>query len=203
MKEKLQGLKALLLNPSPESLAKSMADVHHPYIFSLVVGGTDNGCLTRVFIADDEIKPYAVKLHTHRYNLEITALNGPIRHHTATLLSLYEERPEHSVQMERYQYKSPLNGGSGLTHTGQSILKLRDYFMPEGATADMWFDDIHTMSCGIGAMWMVEEGGFRSDFSEVYGVPFTLEGLYNKPTESKIAEMAQRVLEQVNTLLGA
>ena len=54
-----------------DTLDLSMADVHHKGLYSIVIGGTEHGELTRVFIATEKIEPYVLKLHSHTYDLRL------------------------------------------------------------------------------------------------------------------------------------
>ena len=55
----------MMRNPNKDSLVKSLADVHCKGLFSLVVGGTENGNLTRIFYATKKIKPFDIQFHSH------------------------------------------------------------------------------------------------------------------------------------------
>lgn len=55
----------------------------------------------------------------------------------------------------------------------------------------------HTVCCKAGAMWVVEEQGFKTEESTVLGVPFTVDGLYNKPQQFQINDMCQMVLREM------
>ena len=70
----LKKIYSMLKAPNKKRLAMSMKDTHHKGVFSLVIGGTEFGKLTRVFIASEKLKPYKVQLHTHRYPIRITAI---------------------------------------------------------------------------------------------------------------------------------
>lgn len=61
---------------------------------------------------------------------------------------------------------------------------------------------VHTVCCQAGAIWVVEEQGFKTDESTVLGVPFTVDGLYNKPQQFQINDMCQTVLRQLNYLIN-
>lgn len=193
-KEKLVSIMDALMCPNKESLELSMNHVHGVDIFSLVIRGTEFGKLTRIFISDRKLKPIDVQYHTHTYPLIITALKGVIVHHNATI-------EKHGVCLPLYEYKSPLNGGSGLSYMKDVKVELSDHVLPVGSITEMNYDDFHTMSCSKGSMWMVEELGFQSNKSLVLGMPFITDGLYKKPEMFQINDMSQRVLTEVRKLV--
>jgi len=167
--EFLQMISGLLKNPNQKSLMLSMNEVHHKGLFSLVIDGTEFGKLTRVFIAHNKIKPFDVQLHSHRYPIRLTAIKGQIRHFVA----LRSNRlGGDTVSLSEFDYKSPLNGGKGLTYLQETDVVIKDYSLPIGATLNMDEQDIHTVSCSKGSIWIVEEQGFKTESSKVLGVPF-------------------------------
>lgn len=194
--EKLRKIQGYLKNPSKESLQLSLADTHHPDIFSLVIQGTEFGKLTRVFIAKKKLKPFEVQLHSHRYPIHLTSLSGNIKHFMASEVELSD------LVMSKFEYKSPLNGGSGLKYLEDVRIIINEYPLPIGSSIDMSEEQIHTMSCSEGAMWVVEEQGFKKDSSVVLGVPFITDGLYNKPKMFEINDNFQLVLKTVNRLIN-
>lgn len=190
MLDQIKKLKDLIDNASPETLAKSIDDCHFKGVFSLVIGGEENGTLTRVFMSEKEISPYDVQLHSHRYDLKITTLTNGIRHH----VKLARPKRETKFLTSEYKYQSPWNGGKGLEYLGPVVLSVASYDLPSLALIDMCSDDVHTVSCRAGSMWVVEEGGFTNlNHSYVYGSPFILDGLYNKPSQYQIADRWQAV----------
>jgi len=207
--EEFQAFTRIMANPNQDALAKSMDDVHHPGVFSLVIAGTENGQLIRVFVADKKIKPFAVQLHTHRYRLKLTVLKGEVKHHVAEFATPYRLRqdcvtmPKQAVGLDKYKYRSPLNGGTGLEYAGYEMVGLSEYAMPVGSRVFMNTTDAHTVSCSKGSMWLVEEQGFVEDHSYVWGVPFVLEGLYKKPAQYQVNDMFQRVLLHLRKLVQA
>ena len=183
----------LLKNASKETLEMSVDNCHAEGLFSLVIGGNENGELTRAFIAKKKIKPYAVQLHTHRYNLSITVLAGSFLHHTAKRTNAYGD--DFQIALPRYKYTSPLNEGFGLVYDGQLHCHINSAYLPAGSTINhITAEDIHTVSCSAGTIWIVEELGFKEDFSYVYGKNFSVDNLYLKPSQSQI-NMAMRKLK--------
>lgn len=189
-----------LHTPNSESLSMSMADTHHPGLFSLVIYGTNPGRLTRVFIASEKLKPYDVQLHSHRYPITLTVLKGLVKHYVAIRTEVSDV---YTTVLPEFEYKSPLNGGSGLKYLNETTVILRDYHLPVGSQIDMGVHDLHSVSCSKGAIWVVEEGGFESDSSRVLGVPFITEGLYNSPGHFQVNDNVQIVKKVVKGLIDS
>lgn len=187
-----------LKTPNAESLSLSMADTHHVGLFSLVIHGTEFGKLTRVFIADTDILPYEVQLHTHRYPIKLTAIKGNIQHFVAFRSQVVDS---HTVELSEFNYKSPLNNGNGLSYIGETNVIIKDYNLPPGATLQMTENDFHTVSCKKGAIWIVEEQGFKKEHSRVLGTPFITDGLYNPPSSFQINDKHQIVFKEVKKML--
>lgn len=198
---KLQFLKKVydyLKNPSIESLNLSMADTHHKGLFSLVIDGTEFGNLTRVFISDTDLLPYEVQLHTHRYPIRITTIKGNIKHFVAYRSDIVDC---HTVSLSEFNYRSPLNGGKGLSYEKETNVIIKDYHLPIGSTLQMTENEFHTVSCDKGSIWIVEEQGFANDSSRVLGVPFITEGLYNPPASFQINDKCQLVSKEIKSLI--
>lgn len=188
----------LIKNPNQESLKLSMADTHYPGLFSLVIHGTEFGNLTRVFIADKKIKPYEIQLHSHRYPIKLTVISGNVKHYIAFRS---EVKDLHTTTLSEFEYRSPLNGGSGLKYLQETNVIIKDYSLPVGSTSEMSENDIHTVSCSAGSMWIVEEQGFKNEDSRVLGVPFITEGLYNPPGSFQINDKVQQVRKALKTII--
>ena len=167
----------------------------HIGLFSLVIGGGESGTLKRIFIAHKDIKSYDVQLHTHRYPIILTHLKGYLRDHQA----IHDENGRNKLNV--FSYRSPLNGGKGLSYKCDMQFNITEYHLPVGTQITMDTSQFHTVSCKAGAIWMVEELGFKTKESKVLGVPFTIDGLYNKPEQFQINDNVQTVLRQVNWLL--
>jgi hypothetical protein len=198
---KLEFLKKVydyLKNPNIESLNLSMADTHHNGLFSLVISGTEFGNLTRVFIADADLLPYEVQLHTHRYPIRLTTIKGNIKHFVAYRSEIVDC---HTVELSEFNYKSPLNGGKGLSYEKETNVIIKDYHLPIGSTLQMTENEFHTVSCDKGSIWIVEEQGFKNDFSKVLGVPFVTEGLYNPPASFQVNDKCQIVAKEIKKLI--
>lgn len=191
-----QRLLDFMLKPDQEALALSMTDVHGDGVFSLVIHGTEFGKLTRVFIATKELTPFQVQLHTHRYPINLTVLTGKILHHIAKI------DDNGNVTMSLYKYLSPLNGGQGLTYEKEVLVSLSEYHLPEGSVVDLMYTDFHTMSVSAGSAWVVEEHGFQEDHSWLLGLPFTTDGLYNKPEMFQVNDKFQYVKKHLTRIIN-
>lgn len=220
--EFLRKIQDILRKPNQESLKMSLAETHHPNVFSLVIDGTEAGNLTRVFIAKGKLKPFEVQLHSHRYPIRLTTIAGSIKHFIAKEIddnprqSVYHgnvtsyardnkvlrKSKDRSLFMSEFEYKSPLNKGQGLKYNRDVEIMIDEYPLPVGSTVNMSENDVHTMSCSKGSIWIVEEQGFKSDSSIVLGVPFITDGLYNKPQQFQINDNVQIVLSTINKILN-
>lgn len=191
----------MMKNVNKNSLDMSIADCHIKGCFSLVVGGTEHGKLTRVFIATKKINPFDIQFHSHRYDLKLGVIRGAFDHHIAL-----EDIPQsyydgESVKLKSYEYKSPLNGGNGLVLTGESNWNLKSYRVPVGGEMYLPSNLIHSVSCKKGSIWVVQEQGFNCDSSVVLGTDFSTEGLYNEPKQFQVDNMYEQVLEKLNKLV--
>lgn len=191
----------MMLHINKESLDMSIADCHIKGCFSLVVGGTEHGKLTRVFIATQKINPFDIQFHSHRYDLKLGVIHGVFEHHVAL-----EDIPQsyyygESVKLKSYEYKSPLNGGDGLRAVGESVWNLKSYRVPVGGEMYLPSDLIHSVSCKKGTIWVVQEQGFNCDSSIVLGNDFSTEGLYNEPKQFQVNNMYEQVLTRLKKLV--
>lgn len=199
--KKLDYLKSVhkaLKNPNLESIKMSMDNVHHDNLFSLVIKGTEPGKLTRAFIANSEIEPYDVQLHSHRYPIKLTVIKGKVMHHLAFRSEIQDF---HTTSLSEFKYKSPLNGGSGLSYLKEGNFILKDINLPIGSSIEMDENEIHSVSCSKGSIWIVEEKGFKTDESVVLGVPFTTEGYYTEPRQFQINDNVQLVAKEIKKII--
>ena len=191
----------LMENVSKDSLDKSIEDCHVAGLFSLVVGGTENGELTRIFYAAKKIKPFHIQLHSHCYDLDIGVINGTVKHHIAERVSGLNNF--HSLAwLKEYKYCSPLNGGNGLSYVQETPVNLFNVDLPVGSEITLSHNDIHTVSCSKGSVWIVKEKGFKTKESVVLGVPFITEGLYNAPKQYQVNDVYQMVLSKLRKIVG-
>lgn len=196
---KLKEYKGYLDRPNKDALLKSISNCHADGIFSLVINGTDDGNLTRVFIATKDLNPGAVQYHTHRYDLLLTPITKTIVHHDAVIGdNIFSDN-----YINLYEYHSFLNGGNGLKFIRTTKVELTNYNMVQGTVLQLDHTKFHTMSCKKGDIWIVEEQGFKSDSSLVLGTPFITEGLYIAPLQYQINDMCQLVLLKLNELISS
>lgn len=189
-----------LKTPNKEALDLSLNNVHAKGIFSLVVNGTEFGKLTRVFIADEKLKPFKVQYHTHRYPIRITVVKGNITHHTA--IEVKTARLE-SVKIAKYNYRSFLNGGNGLSYIDDVDIICHDFKLPIGSVIKMRSTEFHTMSCSKCSIWIVEELGFETECSQVLGVPFIADELYSKPEMFQVNDKCQLLQKELVSILSS
>lgn len=191
----------LMENVSTKSLGKSLMDCHAKGLFSLVIGGTENGNLTRVFYATRKINPYQIQLHSHCYDLNIGVVHGEILHHEAKIdFTTANWITNNMMTMKKYKYESPLNGGKGLEYLEETPVILNDKYVPVGGELILTCDDIHTVSCSKGSIWIVEECDFETNESTVLGVPFETEGFYSVPKQHQINDVYQHVLNKLQNI---
>ena len=191
----------MMMNVSKDSLDMSIADCHVKGCFSLVVGGTEHGKLTRVFIATKKIYPFDIQFHSHRYDLKIGVIHGVFDHHIAEGAFDQEYLDGHCVKLKKYEYLSPLNGGNGLKHVGEHCWNLKSYRVPVGGEMYLPSELIHSVSCKKGSIWVVQEQGFNCDSSVVLGTDFSTDGLYNKPEQFQVNNMYEQVLKHLKKLV--
>lgn len=196
--EYLKKIYACIKTPNIESLNLSMADTHYNGLFSLVICGTEFGNLTRIFVSDTDILPYQIQLHTHRYPIKLTTIKGNIKHFVAYRSEVVDC---HTVSLSEFKYKSPLNGGKGLSYKKETNVIIKDYHLPIGSTLQMTENEFHTVSCDKGSIWIVEELGFKKDYSHVLGVPFITDGLYNPPASFQVNDKCQMVSKEIKKLI--
>jgi hypothetical protein len=105
------------------------------------------------------------------------------------------------VTLKAYAYKSPLNGGNGLSYYSEYKFLLESANVPVGGEIELQSTDIHSVSCKKGTIWAVQEQGFDCDSSVVLGTDFSTEGLYNKPEQFQVNNMYEQVLKQLKKLV--
>ncbi|MDA8708609.1 hypothetical protein N9M10_04470 [Hellea sp.] len=195
----IQTLYEKIKTAGPASLAMSMGDVHAKGLFSLVFHGQLAGQLTRAYLAEKKVSPFDAQLHSHSYDLKITVLRGRVTHHTATML---ETSAQGAIEMPTYKYKSALNGGDGvLRYVDERSILIDEYVIPPAATLYLKHSDVHTVSCSKGAIWVVEELGFRANETTVLGSPFCVDDLYRKPKQFEINNAYQKLRRTAQALI--
>lgn len=198
-----------ILNIKPEALSMSLRDVHVKGLFSLVIDGEyfeetgklKHGTLTRVFIATKKIKPFDIQFHSHCYDLRIGVIDGVFEHHIAIENFSEDFHNDNSVKLKTFEYKSPLNGGNGLIETEVSVYGLNSFICPVGSELFLPSDQIHSVSCDKGTVWIVHELGFNTDSSVVLGTSFQTDGLYKEPKQYQTNNMYEKVLDKLKRLV--
>jgi len=197
LKDILDCVSNKLKSPNRDCLARSLKNCHAKGLFSLIVVGEESGEFIRVFISANEIKPFDIQLHDHKYPIRLTPLGGVINHHMAT--RMYPPL-QGNVLLPEYDYYSILEEGKGLEYVCDTYINCSDYVLPIGGIVELSDSDIHTVSCSAGSIWIVEELGRRSDHSKLFGIPFESDELYLKPSAQEILYHKNIVLNQISKL---
>lgn len=193
----------LMDNQDPKSLEKSIDNCHHKGLFSLVIGGTENGKLTRVFIATKKIKLSGCTFHSHTYDLTIGVIKGEFMHHIAKDSDMFMMNSSPTdvmfnwVRLPTYHYQSPLNNGKGLEFDSMKEYYINSTVVPAGGEIHLRHTDIHSVTVSEGTMWVLQEHGFETDKSTVIGKPFTVDGLYTPPKQYQVNDMWQLVYNEL------
>jgi len=187
---------------SPTALDMSLNNVHCNGLFSLVIDGAEHGKLLRVFIAHKKIKAGQIQFHSHRYPIRLTVLKGEVVNHVAKENDAVTDLGN-VVKMDVFKYLSPLNGGNGLSFIDSTYFDLTENAIPKGCAVNMNSNDIHTVSCSKGSIWIVEEQGFVKENSVVLGTPFSTKDLYQKPEQFQINDNYQLVKKCVDQILNS
>lgn len=183
-----------------DTLDLSMADVHHKGLYSIVIGGTEHGELTRVFIATEKIEPYALKLHSHTYDLRLGVIKGVFQHFQAVECGEGAKGPG-SIYLDKYEYKSPLNGGNGLKYIKRAPYSIMNHYVPP--SGEVFFDSsiIHTVAVEAGTIWIIKECGKKTETSIVLGEKFTTENLYNKMDRGEISDIFLKLKTRLDKIV--
>lgn len=183
-----------------DTLDLSMADVHHKGLYSIVIGGTEHGELTRVFIATEKIEPYALKLHSHTYDLRLGVIKGVFQHFQAVECGEGAKGPG-SIYLDKYEYKSPLNGGNGLKYIKRAPYSIMNHYVPP--SGEVFFDSsiIHTVAVEAGTIWIIKECGKKTETSIVLGEKFTTENLYNKMDRGEISDIFLKLKNRLDKIV--
>ena len=175
----------LLDENNPELYSMSRADVHARELYSIVLKQHDDGRLTRAFMAMEDVKPFDIQLHTHAYSIDITAVTGLIRHHTATPIMLNTTFPY--VRMPTYRYRSMLREETveqRFVQDGLANLHIEDYYLPPDGSIYLKSSDIHTVSCTAKSIWIIEEGNRETEDTKFFGIPFRKGTMYRSLVDS-------------------
>ena len=158
---------------------KSLGNCHANGLYSIVIDGED-GNLTRVFIATEDIEPFDIAMHSHRYNLQIGVVRGKVTHHTAEYSTSFFDS---AVELPLHRYTA---SDRSFVYQGQHRVMLKSFDLPVGSELELFDHELHSVSCKKGAMWIVKELGYSEDGSEILGVPFDVDGLYTSVNSSTV-----------------
>ena len=75
--------------PNRQNIDMSLKNTHVKGMYSIVLNIDNDGNLFRVFYATEEIKPYEIALHEHRYSLTLGFIDGCVKQHS--LIETYGE----------------------------------------------------------------------------------------------------------------
>ena len=80
---------------------------------------------------------------------------------------------------------------------GVSDYIVDSYYIPVGGEISLSCDEIHSVSCSKGTIWIVQEQGFKTKTSTVLGVDFQTDKLYNEPKQYQINDVFTKVLSKL------
>ena len=89
-----------------------------------------------------------------------------------------------------------------MSYVQETPVDLFNVDLPVGSEITLSHNDIHTVSCSKGSVWIVKEKGFKTKESVVLGVPFITEGLYNAPKQYQVNDVYQMVLSKLRKIVG-
>jgi len=157
-----------------ESLGMSLGDVHAKGLFSLVFDGRKAGHLPRAYLAGRKV-----------------------------VAKLLDRTENGAMTIPAYKYRSQLNGGDGtFSYSHDQCILMEEYVIPPAATIYLSNSDIHTVSCSKGAIWVVEELGFKTKETYLFGSPFCVDDLYRKPEQFEVNNNYQRMRRAVKKLIN-
>ena len=189
--------------PNRQNIDMSLKNTHVKGMYSIVLNIDNDGNLFRVFYATEEIKPYEIALHEHRYNLTLGFIDGCIKQHS--LIETYTEVCTcERVDLPVFKYETPLNGGNGLTYIVDIFAYIISTDMPLYSSVYLNANDIHTISCTKDSMWIVREEtlGYNKNYSYVYGKPFTTDGLYDKISDEEYNNIFNLIKDKLKPYLN-
>ena len=189
--------------PNRQNIDMSLKNTHVKGMYSIVLNIDNDGNLFRVFYATEEIKPYEIALHEHRYNLTLGFIDGCIKQHS--LIETYTEVCTcERIDLPVFKYETPLNGGNGLTYIVDIFAYIISTDMPLYSSVYLNANDIHTISCTKDSMWIVREEtlGYNKNYSYVYGKPFTTDGLYDKISDEEYNNIFNLIKDKLKPYLN-
>jgi hypothetical protein len=183
-------------------IANSFRDFH--------VKGFDYICLRRsqietvkLYFFDGDVSklPEVVNPHDHRYNFDTLCIAGAVE-------NISYRRDGHGDAFHRFEYLTPLNGGSGFSYAESDLLRVADrcLYRP-GQLYRLGFKHIHTIRMAenetVIALRQFEDrvptGRPTSTWSRDREPP-SLDGLYNKFSADQIRKRLAMLRERVPLL---
>ena len=189
--------------PNRQNIDMSLKNTHVKGMYSIVLNIDKDGNLFRVFYATEEIKPYEIALHDHRYRLTLGFIDGCIKQHS--LIETYTEVCAcERICLPVFKYETPLNGGNGLTYIVDILAYIISTDMPLYSSVYLNENDIHTISCTKDSMWIVREEtlGYNKNYSYVHGKPFTTDGLYDKISDEEYNNIFNLIKDKLKPYLN-
>lgn len=189
--------------PNRQNIDMSLKNTHVKGMYSIVLNIDNDGNLFRVFYATEEIKPYEIALHEHRYSLTLGFIDGCIKQHS--LIETYTEVCTcERIGLPVFEYETPLKGGNGLTYIKDIFTYIISTDMPLYSSVYLNADDAHTISCTKGSMWIVaeERPRYNKNYSYVYGKPFTTDGLYDKISDEEYNNIFNLIKDKLKPYLN-
>lgn len=186
-----------------EVIANSFRDFH--------CKGFDYICLRRsptetvkLYFFDGDVSklPEIVNPHDHRYNFDTYCIAGGVE-------NILFCRDGHGQAYSRFDYRTPLNGGSGFSYAGGDVLRIvhRRSFEP-GQMYSLGFKHVHTIrmvesETVIALVQFEDQVGIGRPTSTWTrdGEPPSLDGLYNRFNADTIRTRLARLKERVPSLL--
>jgi hypothetical protein len=186
-----------------EVIANSFRNYH--------VKGFDYICIKRspletvkLYFFDGDVSklPEVVAPHDHRYDFKTYVLAGGSQN------MWFKECRQHEGEIfERFAYETPLNGGEGFMHVGQTRLKMesRGTYRP-GQCYSMKYNELHTirMVHNETVLCLIQKEdrvGDRPTLTFMRGSePPNLNGMYTKFSADQVMTRVNNLLERCPTL---
>ena len=178
----------------------SLKNCHAKGLFSLVVENNE-GQLLRVFVAQEDVNPFDIQLHSHKYDLTIGVLCGEFTHHDATdwySVPIRQKLLQPRVTLPAYTYNS---SDESFSELGEDYVIITNHIVPKHGIIELSSTDIHTVSAKKGTMWVIQEGEKYSEVSKLLGKPFDATELYDKPTQQECICMFNTIYGVVSEML--
>jgi hypothetical protein len=173
------------MDPTP-ILANSYRDFH--------VKGFDYICLYRTptltqklytFMDDAADSAEVVAPHDHRYDFDTEVLAGTVTNHT------YIPDARTGRVMARWNFETPLNGGTGFSFAGYTRLRKFDQWAyGKGERYYMLAEELHTITVKADTVLLLEQyddrKGVKHTSTFTHGYEPKIDGLYVRFTEEQL-----------------